>query len=108
MFKKFSFFIVLVFSLSCSRVDPFIFTKNLNPLHNEIKIFWTKDITEVSFNSKVIKKQGVYYLTPKQYNLSWKYKIIKNHKIAYKWKSSKIDLSNTKELYFEKDIVIKK
>jgi len=108
MLKKISFCIFLTSLISCTQIDPFVFTKRLSPLHNQIKIFWSEDITEVTLNDYVIKKQGVYYLMPKKYNLSWKYKIIKENETVFKWKSSKIDLANTKEIYFEKGLVTKK
>lgn len=108
MKNKVLILVVIIFLTACSRVDPFILTKKLNPNYEEIKIFWSDDISEVTFNEQIIKKQGVYYLLPKEYNLTWKYKIIKKNEPVYKWKSEKIDLHNTKEIHFEKEQVIKK
>ena len=102
------FFILFCSCSKISTVDPFILTQKLNPHFDEIKIFWTDDISEVTFNNKIIKTQGVYYLAPKEYNLTWKYKIIKDNETVYKWKSSKLDTLNTKEIYFEKEQVFKK
>lgn len=102
---------ILVFALflvACARVDPFLLTKKLNPNYEEIKIFWSDSIKEVAFNDQVIKKQGPYYLIPKKYKLTWKYKVIEDHETVYKWKSSTIDITDAKEVHFEKGKVLKK
>jgi len=106
-YKVFIFFSIIFFT-ACSKVDPFILTKKLNPNYEEIKIYWTDDISEVTFNEQIIKKQGVYYLLPKKYDLTWKYEFIKGNETVYKWKSAEINLLNTKEIHFEKGLVIKK
>lgn len=108
MKNKILILFLIVFLGACARVDPFILTKRLNPNYEEIKIFWNDSITEVTFNHQIIKKQGAYYLLPKKYKLSWKYKIIKENETVYKWKSTEIDLENVKEIHFEKEKVIKK
>ena len=100
--------LTLIFLAACSRFDPFVLTKRLNPNYEEIKIFWTDDISEVTFNEQIIKRQGVYYLLPKKYKLTWKYEVIKEHETVYKWKSAEIDLLDTKEIHFEKGKVIQK
>lgn len=107
---KYNFFILFfaLILISCAKVDPFVLTKRLNPNYQEIKIFWSDSITEVAFNDQIIKKQGVYYLLPKEYKLTWKYQIIKENEVIHKWSSSNINLENTKEIHFEKEQVIKK
>lgn len=108
MKNKILIIFIVIFFTACARIDPFVLTKRLNPNYEQVKIFWSDAITEVTFNNQIIKTQGAYYLLPKKYKLTWKYQIIKENETVYKWKSAEIDLENVKEIHFEKEKIIKK
>lgn len=98
--------ILILLFISCSKVDSFILTQKLGPQYQKIKIIWTDNIKELSFNNQVVIDQGVYYLLPKKYRISWKYKFRKNSKKFYKWKVIDMDLTNVKELNFKNGEII--
>ena len=103
--KKIILFIILTFIIftSCIKNNQIILVKRISPIQKKIKIFWKSGEYEVYFENIRIKKQGVYYMFPKEYSVRWKYKILSNKKQKYIYMSKKIDISNCKEIIFIKN-----